>query len=615
MSCRELASGVLLLLTITGAALGCATQVSESEPEAETGSALVGGTVTSLRPEVGRVNGTCTATLIHPRYVITAAHCINATTLQPSSSPPTMMFSIGSESYLVDRMHGFGYFRLQYTGSGDRTTDVALLRLATAVPASTAQPARLADAPPVLEAQATLFGFGCTNRDQSAAGAGTKRFFTFAYGSSTSALCQGDSGGPAFIGGPEDIGELWGINSDYTGSGSFSTWSDLFGDVTFFKPQIEQLIRQWEGSDLEYGFSRSGRTYRTLFKSSTDACRTACQSDPRCRAFTYTALGAACALKDAAPPMVSAAAGSSTVSGLPTVVSPNLTFAGAGNLTLTGVTTAERCAAECGRRRTCIQWRWASESCTLSDAEAPLTTCTNCAAGTKKQTRELNVNRAGHDYASANLSDPVLCELACAFDARCKAYTHVAAGVVGLQAKCSLKDARGTPASLTGATSGVKLGLAVNTDRPGSAYASFSLPDPTPELCQSECAEDAACQAWVFSPERSGSAPARCSLKNSVPKAYSTDGLVSGVYSDGWVLAANVDNFGGDYRSFTPSPASPDTCQSTCSNERSTRGCSKWTFVPAAEGRSARCHLKNGSTVIKDTTNIVSGLRGLEFYR
>jgi hypothetical protein len=54
---------------------------------------------------------------------------------------------------------------------------------------------------------------------------------------------------------------------------------------------------------------------------------------------------------------------------------------------------------------------------------------------------EQGIDRRGQDYHSFNLSraDPMLCQEACAKDARCKAYTYVKPGVQGATARCWLK--------------------------------------------------------------------------------------------------------------------------------------------------------------------------------
>src|SRR5262249_8905846 len=66
--------------------------------------------------------------------------------------------------------------------------------------------------------------------------------------------------------------------------------TDYFADVSIVKPEIEQLIREWEGTDFAAGFDRGGLDYADFDASvpSPLACKSACVADSKCRAYTYT---------------------------------------------------------------------------------------------------------------------------------------------------------------------------------------------------------------------------------------------------------------------------------------------------------------------------------------
>lgn len=225
-----LALGLSLALGLC--ALGCADERSHEQVQ-EQGEKLLNGTPTYERPEIGRISG-CTATLVRPNIVITAAHCVNFRSRTTPGNYNTFTIDLGpgnSQSYPVDLIQ-------VYSGGDLGDQDVALMRLSREVPPEVATPTSLAEREPAAGEAATIFGYGCTNRS-SHAGTWTKRKFAFQYGN-TYNLCPGDSGGPVVLGAD---GPVFGINSGYyTGSGQ-----DIFGSPWQFKATLEQQIEDWGG--------------------------------------------------------------------------------------------------------------------------------------------------------------------------------------------------------------------------------------------------------------------------------------------------------------------------------------------------------------------------------
>lgn len=75
------------------------------------------------------------------------------------------------------------------------------------------------------------------------------------------------------------------------------------------------------------------------------------------------------------------------------------------------------------------------------------------------------------------------------------------------------------------------VGVLTRTDRPGSDYRSFDLPDssPIPQLCELACITDQRCSAWTYVRPGVQSASARCYLKSIAPPAVADDCCISGV--------------------------------------------------------------------------------------
>ncbi len=225
--------GALSALLILGSVVTGCTNAPTAEELQERGEKLLNGTPTYERPEVGRISG-CTATLIRSNIIISAAHCVSYQSRLTPGNYNTFTIDMGpgnSRTFPVDLIKVYSNGQLG-------RDDVALLRLSTPVPPDVATPTTIATEAPAAGQPATIFGYGCTNR-QNQTGTWTKRKFEYSFGTSRN-LCPGDSGGPVMVG---LNGPVFGINSGYyTGSGD-----DIFGEPWSFKEVLEQQIVDWGG--------------------------------------------------------------------------------------------------------------------------------------------------------------------------------------------------------------------------------------------------------------------------------------------------------------------------------------------------------------------------------
>lgn len=503
---------------------------------ANTATTSIGGLVTDKRPEVGIFNSPLsggTATLIHQRFILTAAHCNYGFPVLGGNT--TFRVTAGSgHTYNVERLWTFGSegplfapsppnsgkalepgLSSQDANGGYYNVDLMLARLTTNVPATVASPAFISDVTPLAKAAdheaptlVSTFGYGMFGAAEcKEPGDGKRRYRNWNFDKNTSKkdtliTCPGDSGGPSFMGKDTELGPIWSVTS----------FINVRASAVRYKEEIYAAMQEMEGTRWVAGTDRPGATYATKSNISTvNACELECIKDTDCRAWSYDPNGKACNLKSKITTWTPSASLTSGIrprfevdvdrngSDLFTFMVPD---APDGKLT----TSAAICAGACGLDSRCASYTYANKTCYLKNGVPKTSTLTNAVSGVKLPT-EPNTDRGGGDYDRFT-STAAECANRCAKDSRCLAYTF--AGDT-----CYLKESVPYPTLGKGLTSGIKRPL----DLPGvilegprvDGFSDFSLDTPHPEACRALCNSQSSCIAFVYQQPLTG-LQARCRL-------------------------------------------------------------------------------------------------------
>jgi secreted trypsin-like serine protease len=269
MNIRQLSSALLCgglvgLVVFAASGTGCAPP---PPPDESSGAAIVGGktdtgdpSVVALYASTSQGGALCTASVIAPTVLLTAAHCVlpsevgaNATfTVLPSDDLNTST----TQQLAVKETHYDPDFDINQLENGHDIAVVILAKATTLAPLAVGH----ADPSALVGQSVRLVGYGLDNA-AAQTGAGVKRMVTapiddvsarlIQIGGNGKDTCNGDSGGPALatVGGKQTIIGITSFGDSSCGSGGYDTRVDLYG--SFLSKYVGSSSGSTSGSQTE----------------------------------------------------------------------------------------------------------------------------------------------------------------------------------------------------------------------------------------------------------------------------------------------------------------------------------------------------------------------------